>query len=524
MSHRPHLDDWLRRGVSRRRFMAGGLALLAAPSVPLIGQPRSTPLFAGPPFSLGVASGDPSPDGVVLWTRLAPVPLEGGGMPDEMVEVDWVLARDERMTQVVRCGTEVAIPATGHTVHVEVDGLEPDRWYWYRFRSGGEASRVGRTRTLPAPGAPVDRLRIAFASCQHYEMGFFTAYRHMLEDDLDLVFHLGDYIYEYDGRDGRARKHTGDEIELLREYRNRYALYRMDPDLQAAHARFPFIVTWDDHEVDNNYAADVSEEEGFPAELFLRRRAEAYQAYYEHMPLRRSALPVGPQMQLYRQFTYGNLASFFVLDTRQYRTDQPCGDRSGAPCAGVSAPDATLLGETQEAWLVDGLDRSSSRWNVLPQQVMMARVDRAPGDDERISMDQWGGYEPARRRLMEFLATRRPANPVVLTGDIHTNWVNDLRVDYRDAGSAVVGTEFVGTSITSGGDGSDTRPGTADLLAENPSVRFYNSQRGYVRCAITPGSWTADYQVLDYVAHQGSPISTRASFVVEDGRPGAQRA
>jgi len=523
MAHGSCLDELLLRGVSRRRFMAGGLALFAAPSVPLIGQPRRTPTFAGPPFRLGVASGDPSPDGVVLWTRLAPVPLEGGGMPDEMVEVDWAVARDERMTEVVLDGTVVATPDTGHAVHVEVKGLESDRWYWYRFRSGSEVSRVGRTRTMPARGAQVDRLRIAFVSCQHYETGFFTAYRHMLEDDLDVVFHLGDYIYEYEGRDGRARKHTGDEIELLRDYRNRYALYKMDPDLQAAHARFPFIVTWDDHEVDNNYAAEVSEEEGFPAELFLRRRAEAYQAYFEHMPLRRSASPVGPRMQLYRQFSYGDLASFFVLDTRQYRTDQPCGDRSGAPCVEVRAADATLLGDVQETWLVDGLDRSPSRWNVLPQQVMMARVDRALGSDERISMDQWSGYEAARRRLMEFLATRRPANPVVLTGDIHSNWVNDLRVDYRDEALEVVGTEFVGTSISSGGDGGDTRPATAGMLAENPSVRFFNNQRGYVRCAITPRLWTTDYQVLGYVTRQGSPVSTRASFVVEDGRPGAQR-
>ena len=217
---------------------------------------------------------------------------------------------------------------------------------------------------------------MAFASCQHYEQGYFTAYRHMLEDDLDVVFHLGDYIYEYEGRDGRARKHTGDEIELLRDYRNRYALYRLDPDLQAAHAQFPFIVTWDDHEVDNNYAGDISEEEGFPRELLLRRRAEAYRAYYEHMPLRSTSTPSGAQMPLYRKFEYGNLASFFVLDTRQYRSDQPCGDRTGPACPGVLDPEATLLGDQQEQWLLEGLDQSASQWNVLPQQIMMARVDR----------------------------------------------------------------------------------------------------------------------------------------------------
>ena len=523
MAHSTFPEEWLRHHVSRRSFVAGGVALLATSSVPLIGQPRQTPQFAGPPFSLGVASGDPTSDGVVLWTRLAPVPLQGGGMPDQAVEVAWTMARDERMTQVVQRGTVVATPALGHAVHVEVEGLESDRWYWYRFRSGGEVSRVGRTRTLPAAGARVNQLRMAFVSCQHYETGFFTAYRHMLEDDLDLVFHLGDYIYEYDGRDGRARKHTGDEIELLGDYRNRYALYRMDPDLQAAHARFPFVVTWDDHEVDNNYAGSVSEEEGFAAELFLRRRAEAYQAYFEHMPLRRSSMPAGPRMQLYRQLSYGDLASFFVLDTRQYRTDQPCGDGRGPACGGVTAADATMLGAAQEQWLVDGLDSSSSRWNVLPQQVMMARVDSGSGGVERISLDQWAGYEAPRRRLMEFLATRRPSNPVVLTGDIHTNWVNDLKVDYADATSPLVGTEFVGTSISSGGDGSDVRDSTASLLSQNPWVRFFNNQRGYVRCTITPRTWTADYRVLEYVTHQGSPMSTRASFVVEDGRPGAQR-
>ena len=459
----------------------------------------------------------------MLWTRLALDPLRDGGMPPDDVEVIWEVARDERMADVVRRGAAVATAALGHSVHVEVEGLDPARWYWYRFRSGADESTIGRTRTLPAAGSPTDRLRFAFASCQNYEQGYYTAYRHMAEDDLDLVFHLGDYIYEYEGRDGRTRRHTGDEIELIDDYRNRYALYRSDPDLQAAHAAFPWVVTWDDHEVDNNYANDVSEEEGLPAELFLRRRAAAYQAYYEHMPLRRASLPNGSDLQLYRAFAWGDLAAFHVLDTRQHRTDQPCGDGRVPACDGVFDPAATLLGERQERWLMDGLDRSAARWNVMPQQVMMATVDRMPGDEEAYGMDVWSGYEVVRRRLMEFLATRRPANPVVLTGDIHSNWVADLKVDYRDPDAPVVGTEFVGTSISSGGDGSDTRDGTAAMLAENPWVAFFNAQRGYVRCELTPGRCQADYQVLEYVTRRGSPIATRASFVVEDGRPGAQR-
>ena len=363
MTHSLRVDSLLQRRLDRRDLLTGGLALLG------LGAARRAPgrsLFQPSAFPLGVASGDPTPDGVVLWTRLALDPLNGGGMPPDDVEVVWEVARDEGMTDVARRGTSVASGALGHSVHVEVDGLEPGRWYWYRFRAGTDESAVGRTRTLPAAGARPDRLRFAFASCQHYEHGYYTAYRHMAEDDLDLVFHLGDYIYEGAASDGRVRRHTGGENELLDEYRNRYALYRGDPDLQAAHAAFPWVVTWDDHEVDNNYANAVSEEEGLPAELFLRRRAAAYQAYYEHMPLRRSSLPAGPDLQLYRAFDWGDLASVHVLDTRQYRTDQPCGDGRGA-CDGMFDPAATPLGEAQERWLLDGLDGSAARWNVVPQ-------------------------------------------------------------------------------------------------------------------------------------------------------------
>ena len=516
-------ESSFRRRLDRRDLLTGGLALLGLGAVR---GAAGRPLLQPSAFPLGVASGDPAPDGVVLWTRLAGGPPGGGGPPPEDVEVVWEVARDERMADVVRRGAAVAPAALGHSVHVEVDGLEPGRWYWYRFRSGADESAVGRTRTLPAPGAPADALRFAFASCQHYEHGYFTAYRHMAEDDLDLVFHLGDYVYEDEECDyedeecaGFARRHGGGETELLDEYRGRYALYRSDPHLQAAHAACPWVVTWDDHEVDNNYAGAVSEEEGLPAELFLRRRAAAYQAYYEHMPLRRASLPRGPGLRLHRSFSWGGLASFHVLDTRQYRTDRPC----DAVCAGIHDPAANLLGAEQERWLMDGLDRSRARWNVLAQQIMMARIDFTPGPGESWILDTWSGYEAARRRLMEFLAARRPANPVVLTGDVHSNWVNDLKADYEDPAAPVVGAEFVGTSISSGGDGVDTRDSTAALLAENPWVRFYNGQRGYVRCELTPARCRTDYRVLEYVTRPGSPISNRASFVVEDGRPGAQR-
>lgn len=476
------------------------------------------------PFRLGVASGDPLPDGVVLWTRLAPRPLEGGGMPAEDVRVRWQVAADEGMTRIVRSGATPASYQWGHSVHVEVEGLEPDRTYWYQFKVGNETSPVGRTRTAPAADALVDRFRFAFASCQHYETGYFTALQHMADEDLHAVVHLGDYIYEREGMKGNPRQHLGGEIVSLNDYRTRYAQYRTDPHLQAAHAAFPWIVTWDDHEFDNNYAADISEEEGVIPEDFLARRAAAYQAYYEHMPLRRTSLPRSAAMQLYRRIDIGRLARFSVLDTRQYRSDQPCGDHNKTPCEQVYDPDASLLGDQQEQWLCRGLEASPGRWNILAQQVMMARVDRTPGDAVKHSMDQWSGYEVGRRRLLQFLADKRVSNPVVLTGDIHTNWVNDLKVDFDQPDSPTVATEFVGTSITSGGDGAEKRQDTDGVLAENPFVKFYNAERGYVRCELTPDEWRTDFRVIPYVSRPGAPCSTRASFVVENGRPGAVRA
>jgi alkaline phosphatase D len=370
----------------------------------------------------------------------------------------------------------------------------------------------------------LDSLRFAFASCQHYESGLFTAYEHMAQEDLRAVVHLGDYIYEGKPTASKIRRHSGTtELETLEDYRARYAQYRLDPQLQATHQAFPWIVTWDDHEFDNNYAGDVSEELHVDPAAFLRRRAAAYKAYYEVMPLRQAQLPVGPDAQLYRTIRYGRLAEFNVLDTRQYRTDQPCGDKNTAPCPEVFDPQATLLGREQEAWLSAQLQRSPAVWNVLAQQVMMARVDRLPGEGIAWSMDQWPSCDVARKRLLQFLADSRISNPVVLTGDIHTNWVNDLKVDFDRPESPTVATEFVGTSITSGGDGAQKRKDTDGVLAENSFVKFYNAERGYVRCALTEGRWQADYRVVEYVSRPGAPCLTRASFVVESGRPGAER-
>ena len=514
------------RSLDRRCFLLGTASLVGLPLLGLHSGCSREPKFSANPFTLGVASGDPSPDGVVLWTRLATEPLTGGGLPpDEAYDVHWRVASDANMLQVVQSGTATASPELAHSVHVEVNGLEPGRWYWYEFRAGSEVSSRGRSRTAVATAQGVDRLKFSFVSCQHYEHGYFSAFRHMAADDLDLVIHLGDYIYEAAGLPKRVRKHLGGELKTLEDYRNRYAQYRSDPDLQAAHQAFPWIVTWDDHEFDNNYAADVPEEKGpMPRDKFLARRAAAYQAYYEHMPLRRSSIPNGPNMQLYRRFVFGNLAQFDVLDTRQYRSDQPCGDGNKPRCDGVFAPNATIMGTQQEKWLFDGLDQSRALWNVIAQQVMVAPLDRVPGGDKILNMDKWGAYDTCLNRFMHFLDEGNPSNPLVLTGDIHNNWVNDLHLDFADPRSKIVGTELVGTSIASGGDGSDWREDTEGVLRDNPFIRFFNDQRGYVRCLLSRTECRADYQVLDFVERPGGSISTRASFVVQDGVKGVKKA
>jgi alkaline phosphatase D len=439
-------------------------------------------------------------------------------MPSERVAVNWEIAADDGFRRIVRRGSTVATPELAHSVHVEAGDLEPDRTYWYRFNAGGETSPVGRTRTARAAGAAPSELRFAFCSCQHFEQGLFTALRHMAEEDIHFVVHLGDYIYEDGPGRNRPRLHVGEEIQSLEDYRRRYALYKGDADLQEAHAAFPFIVTWDDHEVDNNYASTLPEDD-MPAAAFLRRRAAAYQAYWEHQPLRATARPRGADSRLYRRLSLGDL-SIFMLDTRQYRTDQPCGDGMKANCAEAANPAATILGAAQRKWLLDGLAASRARWNVIGTQVPIAPLGRVVEGQLELSMDKWSGYQADRDRLLAFLHERRIANPISIVGDVHVNWLAELRTRYDDTSAPVVGTEFVGTSISSGGDGSDAAPANDSTLSANPHVKFFNRQRGYVRCHVTPERWTADYRVVPFVTRPGAPITTRASFVVEDGRPG----
>ncbi|GAA0973105.1 alkaline phosphatase PhoD [Nocardiopsis tropica] len=508
--------------ATRRQLLVGGAATLGAVALASSWAPEAhadaapRPGRVAEPFTLGVASGEPLHNGVVLWTRLAPDPLAEnglGGMPDRRVEVEWQVSQDENFRRITTSGTVGTGPRAAHSVHVEVQGLRPGTPYYYRFRHGNEISPVGRTLTTPAPNARTDRFAFAFASCQSYTSGHFTAQEHLAREDLDLVVFLGDYIYETGEAGGAGRPHVpAREVQTLAEYRVRHAQYKADAGLQAAHAAFPWAVVFDDHELENNWA-DETPYGGEPSEAFLQRRADALKAYYEHMPLRRSQIPAGPDMHLYRKLSFGNLVDVHLLDTRQYRDVQVADSERGDPSR-------TLLGADQRAWLLNGLSSSRARWNVLAQQVFFSQRDFAAGAATDFSDDAWDNYRVERDTVRDALA--RVRNPVVITGDVHANYVCDVKADFDDPGSATVATELVGTSFTSGGDGAEQNPGDAVQLRENPHIRFVNRRRGYVRNVVTPTGWTADYRTLDYVTDPGAPITDRARFVIDDGVPGVR--
>lgn len=521
--------------VTRRVVLAGSAGALAlTAALPGTAAALSTgPRAAAPgrlsdPFTLGVASGDPFPDGMVLWTRLAPDPLAAdglGGMPARPVEVEWELSDDEGFTRIARRGVTTAVPGSAHSVHVELAGLRPAAEFFYRFRAEGHLSPVGRTRTTPPPEALGRPLTMCFASCSNYPAGLFTAYRALAADDPDLVLHLGDYQYEGAGGANPFRPVAGPETSTLAGYRQRHAQYKTDPDLQAAHAVAPWLVVWDDHELDNNWADEVPQDPHLqPREVFLARRAASFQAYYENMPLRASSVPRGIDMQLYRRVGWGRLATFHMMDTRQYRADQACGDGRRIGCDERLDTSRSITGAEQEAWLLDRFRRSTARWDVLGQQVFFAQRDFDQGPVESYSMDGWDGYVASRDRITRGWVDAGVRNAMVLTGDVHTHWANELTLDYRDPTGPTVGTELVCTSITSGGNGTDSDPAADPTVRENPHIKFRNAQRGYVRTRFTADEVTADFRVVQSVTTPDSPVSTRARFAIPDRAPALDAA
>lgn len=515
---------------TRRSFLIRSAALsaaLALPSQRVIAQPR----FTQNPFSLGVASGYPQPDSVVLWTRLAPDPLNGGGMPEAPVAVRWEIAADARFSKIVDRGEVLATPQFAHAVRVSARGLEPSRWYWYRFMAGDAVSAIGRTRSAPAADDARGKLAFAIASCQHYEHGHYAAYRDMAQQQLDFVVHVGDYIYEgsWGRRDRVVREHHTAEPYTLADYRNRYAQYKLDPNLQAAHAACPWLVTWDDHEVDNDYARDRSQDMD-PVDAFLLRRAAAYQAWYEHMPLPPGTYAGGPDMKIYATHVMGNLARIQLLDMRQYRDYHVCprqGRKAGGnqvnvlECPELKQAGRSLLGSAQEQWLENALAQSPARWNIIAQTTLMGLADRGADNERVVYTDGWDGYPAAREKLLRFIAERKIRNPVVIGGDVHFSMAGELKLDFDNERSPVIASEFVCTSISSFGP---SRARIEALLAKNPHVKFANgARRGYAKFEVTPQRWETSFRAVVDVADAQSKVYELGQYVVEDRRPGPQR-
>ncbi len=533
------------RRITRREFHRLAAAAGALAVVPF-GSARAQVRFASPPFQLGVASGDPSADGFVIWTRLAPEPFDSGYLGQTIFEVAWEVAEDAGFARIVKQGIAWARPQLAHSVHAEVDGLQPGREYFYRFRLGRHESAPGRALTCPAPATAPQSLRFAFASCAHYEQGYFSAYRHMAEDRPDLILMLGDYIYEDSWGDRRVRQFDPPEAVTLEDYRRRYTQYRTDPDLQAAHAACPWLLTWDDHEVDNDYVGLTSEHElcGGSAvrEAFPARRAAAYQAWYEHMPIRPSRLDPAMAIRIYGTTDWGRLARFYVLDTRQYRSVQVCPNSptaercdfakgrkilfSGAGGANFIDPNEpacrdaladtsrTVLGDAQEGWLDAALAESGAAWNVLAQNVMMMTVAEGSVDSPRHYSDAWAGYPPARERLYSALSKHRTTNPVVLTGDIHSFWANEL----ENAAGRPVGVELAASSIA-----TSTYDKSA-VLPLNSGAKFHDGlHNGYVRCELGRERLQADIVTIDDREDPRSGRQVAASFEIRAGEPRLRR-
>ena len=502
--------------MQRRRLLQGGSALIAMPALL-----RHALAADAPRFALGVASGQPRANSIVLWTMLT-----GAGLP-ERVTVQWEIGFDEAFTRIAAHGEETAEVGWAHSVHAEPAGLEPARWYWYRFTALGQRSMVGRTRTAPAADAVATSFDFVITSCQRWDVGHYAAWRHIAAEQLDAVMFLGDYIYEYASNPKSIRPLEGGLVRTLAQYRARYATHKSDPALQAAHAAVPWLLVWDDHEVGNDYANLQGE---YLEPDFKAQRAAAYRAYWEHMPFPKAARPVDADMRIIDRLDWGRLARIHLVDDRQYRDVQVCPKpgRGGSntvslkDCPAVLEPRRTLLGAGQERWLADGWD-ATRPWNLLAQQTLMARFSWSdPAQGGTYWTDGWDGYPAARNRLLGVVAQRQLDGVVVLGGDVHSHYVADLKADYDDPDAKVIATEFCGSSITSLGLPQARLDAARGF---NPHVRYGRSdQRGYMRFALDAKQLQAQIRVVDNALDPASGITTAARFVVDAAQPGAVSA
>ncbi len=542
--------------IDRRRFLEyvwyGVGATTLASLLPAESASADQPRFTKNPFTLGVASGDPTSSGIVLWTRLAPEPTDPTFLGSQTYSVGWRIATDDQMRRVVARGKARAMAELAHSVHVEVDELRAGADYFYQFDVAGEESRIGHFRTAPRSRETAQSLKFAVATCQDWPSGYYTAYRDMVANDLDLVLHLGDYTYEYPINSARRAELPAvpfrAETVDLRTYRLRHTLYKMDPDLQAAHAKFPFAVIWDDHEVANDYSG-LAPEYDVPSPAFTARRAAAYQAFYEHMPIRSAFKGLSDrgrgegsddsegrdserenqgnsnsgELKIYRRLKYGQLAEITMLDDRQYRTDNPYGDGESSHNGPPKFADYTMLGAEQERWVAKGLSNSKSRWNIFGQGLLIAELEHATIEPGWYWNDAWDGYPAARTRLLNDVVRSGATNPVFFSGDWHSTFANELKVDFRNRASAPIATEFVTPAITTGGDATPYGPYYAPMVPFNPHIKYYEGdKRGYMKVTVTSEQMRVDVRFVTSVENQGGTGYTERTFFVENGRPGPQ--
>lgn len=490
---------------------------------------------SGEVFSLGVASGEVQPESVVIWTRLAPEPLAAdGGMPAAAVPVRWLVARDARFEQVVASGQVLASPEAAHSVHVEVGGLQPGRTHYYRFEAGGQTSPVGRTRTAPPLDARPGRMRIALASCQHYEAGHFTVHREIASADVDLVVFVGDYIYTTSmPAFSRVRRHPHrfprhHEAYTLAHYRIHHASYKLDADLRACHAAHPWLLAWDDNEVVNDYAGDHDREIDDVA-AFLAVRTAAYRAYFEHLPISPSRAPTGPRMPMHARYDWGRLATFWTVDTRQQRDPAPCHGGMQSlwrgkllrNCPELAAPGRELLGRAQTDWLHRELASSLADWKFIVQSTQVAPgTFRAPLG-RLVYGDGWDAFPAARERLMQAIAQPRVPDVVCLGGDVHRHVAAQLRLHPEDPNSPVIASEVVTTSVSSKGLSEVV---TAWLKGGNPDMLHARAdQRGHVVLDITPRHVDIEFRGTPHPVRPDSRLRTQARYRIDRGIPGPRR-
>ncbi len=520
-------NPYTRRGLLAN---AAAMAFMSLLEKPTSASEDLAPKFSNYPFTLGIASGDPTSGGFVLWTRIAPHPFDPDALSAGRFPVTWEVATDQSFKNLIQSGVSYAYKKNAYAVHTTVYGLKPNYQYFYRFHVGGETSPTGRAKTLPIIGAKTEKFRFATACCQSITDGHFAAYRDIASMDLDLLLHTGDYIYEQDWVGGDRRLPIEEALDL-KGYRELYAAYKIDPLLQAAHASSCWMTIWDDHELENDWGGDYSPDYrdlANGAEAFVRRKAAAFKAYFEHMPLGLEARPARNKLRLNRRAIVGDLVQFDLLDCRQYRSPPACENEPRTfrgfteLCSEALSAERSMLGADQQVWLDRGLGHFPVKWNALVQTTQFAPFDFLKGPTTAFDMDVWDGFSANRQQIIDTMVQRNIENAVSLGGNIHAFYSGLVHQNPFDATTKPIMTEIVSTSLSSGGGGDARYENTISQFGENLSANFFeNRKRGYVLSEVTPKEWTSQLRTVNNPYDPASDCETLRTVTIESGKVAA---